>query len=80
MNPPSGFLLRAFPRPEISSPVFGQDMGRRRGIQMMDKKQEPTIAPGSDDLDKKATPREVAEGDATRVTKLSYDEVDPSRD
>ena len=46
----------------------------------MAKKQKPTIAPGSDGLEKKATPREIAEGKTTKVTRLSYDEVGPSRD
>jgi hypothetical protein len=45
----------------------------------MDKKQKPTIAPGSDDLEKKATPEEIAAAESTKVTKLSFDEVDPSR-
>lgn len=45
----------------------------------MNKKQKPAIAPGSDDLEKKATPEEMAEGDTTKATKLSFDEVDPSR-
>lgn len=46
-----------------------------------EKKQQPTIATGIDDdeeLNEKATPKEVKEDDATRVTRLSYDEVDPS--
>lgn len=45
----------------------------------MNKKQQPTIAPGSDDLEKQVTAEEIAEGDSTKVTKLSFDEVDPSR-
>ena len=58
-----------------------------RGIVMMDKKasitnkKEPTIANGIDDdeeLEVKATKEEVAEGEATKVTKLVYDEYDPS--
>lgn len=43
----------------------------------MDKK-KPTIAPGSDNLEKKATPKEIAEDEFTKVTKMSFDEVDPS--
>lgn len=43
--------------------------------------QEPTIATGIDDqeeLQQKASEEEVRKGDYTRVTVLSYDEVDPS--
>ncbi|MBM7716366.1 hypothetical protein JOC94_003386 [Bacillus thermophilus] len=46
-----------------------------------DRKNEPTIAPGIDDQEKmiqKATTKEVRKGEYTRVTRLSYDEVDPS--
>jgi hypothetical protein len=42
---------------------------------------EPTIAPGIDDneeLGQEATKEEIARGDYTEVTTLSYDEVDPS--
>ncbi|WP_200894729.1 hypothetical protein [Bacillus alveayuensis] len=45
------------------------------------EKQEPTIAPGIDDdeeLEQNATKEEIARGDYTEVTTLSYDEVDPS--
>lgn len=45
--------------------------------------EEPTYAPGMEDdklLEKKATPEEIAKGDYTTVTKLTYDEVEPSRD
>ncbi|WP_018132676.1 hypothetical protein [Effusibacillus pohliae] len=40
---------------------------------------EPTIAPGADEWDKEASRRDVERGDFTTVTKLSYDEVDPTR-
>ncbi|MFC4767646.1 hypothetical protein [Effusibacillus consociatus] len=46
----------------------------------MAKKKKPTIAPGSNNLEKKATPQEIAEGNSTKVTKMSFDEVDPSRE
>ncbi|MFD1737158.1 hypothetical protein ACFSCX_11410 [Bacillus salitolerans] len=42
---------------------------------------EPTIAPGMDDseeLREEATEREKNKGDYTKVTTLSFDEVDPS--
>jgi hypothetical protein len=42
----------------------------------------PTIAPGIDDqeeLEKSATEKEVKKGEYTRVTTLSFDEVDPSK-
>jgi len=45
------------------------------------KKVEPTFAPGLDDdeeLNEDATKGEIARGDYTEVTTLSYDEVDPS--
>jgi len=47
----------------------------------MNKKKEPNIAPGVDDqeeLNASATDKEVADGEYTSVTTLSYDEVDPS--
>lgn len=44
----------------------------------MDKEKKPTIAPGSDNLEKHAKPEEVARGDSTKVTTMSWDEVDPS--
>lgn len=42
------------------------------------RKHEPTIAPGLDDdeLDREATEQEVENGDATMVTRLSWDEND----
>jgi hypothetical protein len=48
------------------------------GFLMDHNRKHPNIAPGSDDLEKKATPEEIAEGNSTRVTKLVLDEVDPS--
>lgn len=45
------------------------------------KQKEPTIAPGLDDpeeLEQKATLADIREGDYTKVTTLSFDEVDPS--
>lgn len=40
---------------------------------------EPSVAPGNDDfLRKDATKKDKARDDYTRVTTLSYDEVDPS--
>ncbi|WP_197031494.1 hypothetical protein [Bacillus sp. UNC438CL73TsuS30] len=47
----------------------------------MDKKKDPTVAPGMDDqeeLEQSATEEEVESGEYTSVTTLSYDEVDPS--
>lgn len=46
-----------------------------------EKHKEPTIASGMDDqkeLEESATKNEVAEGEYTEVTHLSYDEVEPS--
>ncbi|AGL02187.1 hypothetical protein [Desulfoscipio gibsoniae] len=41
--------------------------------------QEPTVAAGDDNfLEKDAGKKDKAKGDYTRVTTLSYDEVDPS--
>lgn len=45
------------------------------------QKNEPTLAPGLEDekiLEIEATPQEISEGNYTMVTKLSYDEVEPS--
>lgn len=43
------------------------------------QKHEPTLAPGSDDiLEKSASKEDKRKGNTTRVTTLSYDEVDPS--
>lgn len=45
------------------------------------KKNDPTIAPGMDDheeLNQNASDKEIQKGEYTRVTRLSYDEVDPS--
>lgn len=45
------------------------------------KKGESKIAPGMDDqeeLKQDATEEEINKGDYTKVTTLSYDEVDPS--
>ncbi|QOR65056.1 hypothetical protein IM538_14550 [Cytobacillus suaedae] len=48
----------------------------------MDKKQNmPSVAPGIDDdeeLERSASKQEREKGEYTHVTKLSYDEVDPS--
>ncbi|WP_180960345.1 hypothetical protein [Neobacillus cucumis] len=47
----------------------------------MNKKKEPTLAPGMDDqeeLNTSASEKEVDHGEYTSVTTLSYDEVDPS--
>jgi hypothetical protein len=44
-------------------------------------KEEPTIAPGISDreeLRQSATKEEIERGEYTKVTTLSYDEVDPS--
>ena len=42
-------------------------------------KKKPTMAPGSEDFMKKdASSKERRKGKFTRVTTLSYDEVDPS--
>ncbi|GGH85591.1 hypothetical protein JOD43_003380 [Pullulanibacillus pueri] len=45
------------------------------------KEDDPTIANGIDndeELDAEATKEEVSRGDSTKVTKLVYDEYDPS--
>ncbi len=42
---------------------------------------EPTLAPGMDDqeeLEQSASKNEIENGEYTKVTTLSYDEVDPS--
>ncbi len=47
----------------------------------MDKKpkDKPNFAPGDDDaLEAKASEEEIKQGNYTKVTTLSYDEVDPS--
>jgi hypothetical protein len=42
---------------------------------------KPKIAPGEiGALDEDATPEQISRGDATRVTKLVWDEYDPSQD
>ncbi|WP_214659053.1 hypothetical protein [Candidatus Formimonas warabiya] len=44
---------------------------------MSDQKKEPTIAPGMEDiLEQKATKKEKKAGETTRVTTLSWDEVE----
>lgn len=46
---------------------------------MKEKKKKPTLAPGMKGiLEKSATREEKEKGKTTRVTHLSYDEVDPS--
>jgi hypothetical protein len=45
------------------------------------KNDEPTIAPGMNDLDElnqDASNKEIEKGEYTEVTTLSFDEVDPS--
>lgn len=43
------------------------------------KRKEPSLAPGNKEiLEKSASREEIASGNYTRVTTLSYDEVDPS--
>ncbi|SFJ52054.1 hypothetical protein [Thermoflavimicrobium dichotomicum] len=45
------------------------------------EEKKPTIAPGMNDqeeLEERATKKEIARGDYTKVTTLSFDEVDPS--
>jgi hypothetical protein len=54
-----------------------------KGVVMMKEKREEEnkIAPGlntHEELEKKASEEEIARGDYTEVTTLSYDEVDPS--
>ncbi|WML44779.1 hypothetical protein [Neobacillus sp. PS3-40] len=52
-------------------------MSKRKGF----RKNEPTIAPGMDDqeeLEQKASEKEIEKGEFTSVTTLSFDEVDPS--
>lgn len=52
----------------------------KRGKEMDKKKrEEPTIAPGNEELlEKKASREDIKNGNYTRVTALSYDEVNPS--
>ncbi|MGQ9557627.1 MAG: hypothetical protein ACUVTU_06705 [Desulfurispora sp.] len=46
---------------------------------MTEKKTSPNIAPGSaEELERSASEEERRRGDFTRVTRLSYDEVDPT--
>jgi hypothetical protein len=51
-------------------------------VMMKEKREEENkIAPGlntHEELEKKASEEEIARGDYTEVTTLSYDEVDPS--
>jgi hypothetical protein len=45
------------------------------------KEKKPTIANGIDDheeLDQKASKKDIEKGDYTKVVSLSYDEVNPS--
>ena len=47
----------------------------------MSKKNKPEFAPGIDDreeLNRSATPAEIERGESTEVTRLAYDENDPS--
>ncbi|MBO8138607.1 MAG: hypothetical protein H0Z40_10805 [Desulfotomaculum sp.] len=41
-------------------------------------KKKPMFAPGSENIERNATEKEIKEGNFTKVTRLSYDEVDPS--
>lgn len=45
----------------------------------MEKHKQPTMAPGTDNLEKRATAEDIARDDTTKVTSLSYDEVEPSK-
>lgn len=46
---------------------------------MLDNEMEPKTAPGDDDfLELDATTEEKAEGNYTRLTRLSFEEVGPS--
>jgi hypothetical protein len=55
-----------------------------KGVWNMKKQnhdEEPTLAPGihtEEELDKDATPEEIAKGEYTKVITLSLDENDPS--
>lgn len=54
-----------------------------KGVVSMKKRRvkdnEPTFAPGDDEeLEQSASEEEIARGDYTEVTRLSWDEVDPS--
>ena len=52
----------------------------QRKVQLKKDKDE-RLAPGLDGvevLNNNATPKEISEGDSTWVTKLKYDEYDPS--
>jgi hypothetical protein len=52
-------------------------------IKRNNKEKEPSIANGMDDheeLDKKASKEEIADGDFTKVITLSYDEIEPSHE
>lgn len=47
----------------------------------MARKEKPVAAPGDEEfLEKEATPEEKKRGNFTRVTTLSYDEIEPSPD
>lgn len=49
--------------------------------QINDKRKEPTVAPGmmgNENLNQAASKEEVNKDEYTKVTTLSYDEVDPS--
>ncbi len=47
----------------------------------MEERNRPVVAPGDEDyLEKEATRKEKKKGNFTRVTELSYDEVDTSPD
>ncbi|GIM46927.1 hypothetical protein DNHGIG_24760 [Collibacillus ludicampi] len=39
---------------------------------------KPNIAPGSENLEEDATPEEVVQGNYTPVTRLVFDEIEPS--
>jgi hypothetical protein len=52
-------------------------------VYMMEERKQkrepkPNIAPGSEDLGEDATPEEIAQGNYTPVTRLVFDEVEPS--
>jgi hypothetical protein len=77
-------MVASFFRGIVPGPE-GNRKDERSGYSMDFKKKkqpdEATIAPGMDDgqgLNQEATDKEIQDGDYTEVTKLSYDEVDPS--
>jgi hypothetical protein len=59
----------------------GENVDKRKQTNHQGVENEARLAPGMNGvagLDAKATPEDIAEGNATKVTKLEYDEYDSS--